>query len=66
MKSKTELSALSLEELNAELIALRRKEFNLRLQRATGDVKSSHVFKQNRISIARIKTFQTMKLKESN
>ena len=43
-------------ELNDELIALRREQFNLRVQKATGQLSQTHQFGQIRRDIARIKT----------
>tara|TARA_B100002052_G_scaffold155025_1_gene141282 strand:- start:10696 stop:10890 length:195 start_codon:yes stop_codon:yes gene_type:complete len=43
-------------ELDEELIALRREQFNLRMQKATGQLAQTHQFGQIRRDIARIKT----------
>ena len=43
-------------ELNDELIALRREQFNLRVQKAIGQLAQTHQFGQIRRDIARIKT----------
>ena len=43
-------------ELNEELFSLRREQFNLRMQKATGQLSRSHQFVQVRRDIARIKT----------
>ena len=43
-------------ELNDELIALRREQFNLRVQKATGQLSQTPQFGQIRRDIARIKT----------
>jgi len=43
-------------ELVEELIGLRREQFNLRMQRATGQLVRSDQFKKVRRTIARIKT----------
>jgi large subunit ribosomal protein L29 len=47
-KSKTELSD--------ELLALRREQFNLRMQQATGQLSRPHQHKRVRKDIARVKT----------
>ena len=44
------------EELDEELIGLRREQFNLRMQRATGQLVRSDQFGKVRHNIARIKT----------
>jgi large subunit ribosomal protein L29 len=46
----------STEELGKELIALLREQFNLRMQRGTGQLTARHHLKRVRRSIARIKT----------
>ena len=43
-------------ELDEELIALRREQFNLRMQKATGQLSQTHLLKQVRRDIARVKT----------
>lgn len=52
----TELSAKSVEELNTELGGLFREQFNLRMQRGSGQDIKPHNFKRVRRQIARIKT----------
>lgn len=44
------------DELNKELIELTREKFNLRMQRATGQLANSHKMKEVRRDIARVKT----------
>jgi len=51
-----ELREKNSEELNEELIGLRREQFNLRMQRATGQLVRSDQFGKVRRNIARIKT----------
>ena len=46
----------SVEELNEELVALRREQFNLRMQSATGEHPHNHEHGRVRKDIARIKT----------
>lgn len=50
MRKKTEA------ELSEELISLRREQFNLRMQRATGQLSRPDQFAKVRRSIAQIKT----------
>ena len=52
----SELRNKSVEELNEELIALRREQFNLRMQQATGELNQNHQHRQVRKDIARVKT----------
>ncbi|MGI5310692.1 50S ribosomal protein L29 [Rheinheimera sp. WS51] len=57
----SELKNKSVEELNAELLSLLREQFNLRMQLATGQQAQTHLIKQVRRSIARVKTILTQK-----
>ena len=56
-----ELRAKSPKELNDELLALRKEQFSLRMQQATGQLAKSHLLKQVKRNIARVKTAQTQK-----
>lgn len=51
----SELRHKSADELKQELLALLREQFNLRMQKATGQASKSHLFKQVRCNIARVK-----------
>ena len=51
-----ELREMSVQELNDELLALRREQFNLRMQKATGELNQHHQHSKVRKDIARIKT----------
>lgn len=51
-----ELRSKSEEELNDELVALRREQFNLRMQQATGELAQVHEHSRVRKNIARVKT----------
>ena len=57
----SELKVKSVEELNAELLGLLREQFNLRMQAATGQLAQTHLLKQVRRDIARVKTILTEK-----
>ena len=52
----SELRGKSATELNDELLGLRKEEFNLRMQRGTGQLSNTARFKQIRREVARIKT----------
>ena len=52
----SELRDKSVEELNKELLSLREEQFKLRMQKATGQLGQSHLLKQNKRDIARVKT----------
>jgi large subunit ribosomal protein L29 len=47
---------MSQEDLNKELINLRREQFNLRMQRATGQLARPHEYGRVKKDIARVKT----------
>jgi large subunit ribosomal protein L29 len=51
-----ELKAKSVEELQSELHALLREQFNLRIQKGVGQTPLAHLFKNVRRQIARVKT----------
>ena len=52
----SELRGKSIDELNEELVALRREQFNLRMQKATGELNQHHEHRRVRKDIARVKT----------
>ena len=52
----SELRDKSDQDLHKEIVELRREQFNLRMQKATGQLGNSARFKELRRDIARIKT----------
>ncbi len=46
----------NVDELNKELLELRREQFNLRMQNATGQLTRTHQLAQVKKNIARVKT----------
>ena len=52
----SDLRKKSVDELNEELVALRREQFNLRMQQATGELARHTEHRRVRKNIARIKT----------
>ena len=52
----SELRQKSAEELNATLVELGREQFNLRMQKNTGQLTKSDQVKKVRRNIARVKT----------
>jgi large subunit ribosomal protein L29 len=52
-----ELSAKTVEELNADLVAAKKELFNLRFQNATNQLDNTSRIKEVRKNIARINTF---------
>jgi large subunit ribosomal protein L29 len=55
MKAK-ELRSMTDEEINQELLALLREQFNLRMQKGVGQASRNHQFSRVRKDIARVKT----------
>lgn len=51
-----ELREKSVEELNQELLSQLQAQFKLRMQDSTGQLNQSHLIRQARKDIARIKT----------
>lgn len=65
MASAQEYRKMSEKDLNAELINLRREQFNLRMQMGSGNTPKIHRFSAVRHDIARIKTVLTEMSKAS-
>ncbi len=57
----SDLKALSPDQLNDELINLKKEQFNLRFQGATGQLENVARVREVRRDIARIKTLQRAK-----
>jgi len=55
MKAK-ELREKTIEELGEELLRMRKEEFSLRMQYASGQLGQTHMVKEVRRDIARVKT----------
>ncbi|MGQ3889694.1 50S ribosomal protein L29 [Legionella sp. CNM-1927-20] len=62
MKDNSELRELSLEQLNEELLDLRKLQFKLRMKKANGLLEKTHPIKEARRAIARVKTIMTEKV----
>ena len=52
----SELKDKSVEDLNKDLLELAREQFNLRMQKGTGQLTKPHLLKEVRRNIARVKT----------
>lgn len=52
----TELKQKNQEQLQEELLALRREQFNLRMQQGNKQLQKPHLLRQARRNIARVKT----------
>ena len=60
-KISNDLRAKSADALREELLSLKREQFNLRMQKSTGQDSKPHLIRQARKSVARIKTILTQK-----
>ncbi|GAA5540966.1 MULTISPECIES: 50S ribosomal protein L29 [Brucella/Ochrobactrum group] len=60
-----DVRAKSTDQMNDELAALKKEQFNLRFQKATGQLEKTARVKQVRRDIARIKTIARQKAAES-
>ena len=64
MKTKqrfSDLKAMSADQLSDELLNLKKEQFNLRFQRATGQLENTGRVREVRKDIARVKTLQRQK-----
>ncbi|KTD39874.1 50S ribosomal protein L29 [Legionella parisiensis] len=61
MKKVDELRGLSVEELQNELLSLRKEQLNLRMKKASGSLDKTHLITMVRKSVARVKTMLTEK-----
>lgn len=64
--NSSELRSKSVEELESELIELRREQFNLRMQASTGQLNQNHEHSRVRKDIARIKTVLTEMMRQED
>ena len=58
----SEMREKSAEELNTELLKLREEQFKLRMAMSTGQLGQSHLLKQAKRDIARVKTVLQQKV----
>ena len=58
---QSDLKAMSTDQLQDELLKLKKEQFNLRFQRATGQLENTSRVTEVRKEIARIKTLQRSK-----
>ena len=56
-----ELREKSVQELGEELLKLRKEHFNLRMQKASGQLGQVHLLKETKRDIARVKTLMQEK-----
>ena len=68
MKTKqrfSDLKTMTLDQLQDELVSLKKEQFNLRFQRATGQLENTSRVREVRKDIARVRTMQRQKLGEA-
>ena len=58
----SELREKNPDELKNELIELRKEQFKLRMQKGSGQLSQTHLMKEVRRNIARVKTVMNEKL----
>ena len=61
----SDLKAMTTDQLQDELLTLKKEQFNLRFQKATGQLEKTARVRQIRRDIARIKTVARQKAVES-
>ena len=57
-----DLRSMTIDQLDDEALKLKKEQFNLRVQRATGQLENTSRVRQVRRDIARIKTIAAQKL----
>ena len=62
---REEVRNFSVEQINEQIVTLLRDQFNLRMQKATGQLGQLHLLKQVKRDIARLKTELTAKQKQA-
>jgi large subunit ribosomal protein L29 len=61
----SDLKTKSADQLQDELLNLKKEQFNLRFQRATGQLENTSRVREVRKDIARVRTMQRQKLGEA-
>jgi large subunit ribosomal protein L29 len=61
----SDIKAMSPDQLQDELLNLKKEQFNLRFQRATGQLENTSRVRVVRKDIARVRTLQRQKLAEA-
>jgi large subunit ribosomal protein L29 len=60
MSTAGDFRAMTIDQLDDELLKLKKEQFNLRFQRASGQVENTSRIRQIRRDIARLKTAQSL------
>jgi large subunit ribosomal protein L29 len=63
MKKISEIRDMTPDQLNDELVRLKREQFNLRFQKATGQLENTSRIRAVRRAVARVKTMTQEKAK---
>jgi large subunit ribosomal protein L29 len=58
----SDIKAMTADQLQDELLKLKKEQFNLRFQRATGQLENTSRVNEVRKDIAKVKTFQRQNL----
>jgi large subunit ribosomal protein L29 len=58
----SDIKAMTADQLQDELLKLKKEQFNLRFQRATGQLENTSRVNEVRKDIAKVKTFQRQKV----
>ena len=58
----SDLKSMTPDQLQDELLSLKKEQFNLRFQRATGQLENTSRVREVRKDIARVRTLQRQKL----
>ncbi len=66
MMKADDVRAKTVDELSDDLLALKKEQFNLRFQRATGQLENTARVRQVRRDIARVKTIMRQKRVSDN
>ena len=60
-KRRSDLKTMTPDQLQDELLSLKKEQFNLRFQRATGQLENTSRVREVRKDIARVRTLQRQK-----
>jgi large subunit ribosomal protein L29 len=66
MKDIKDFKQMTIAELQAELLTLRKDQFTLRMKKANGSLDKTHLVKLVRKAIAKVKTMMTEKAGRSD
>ena len=62
MKKVKDLKEMTMEELDQQLLDIKKEQFNLQLQQVSGQLENPARVKELRRTVARIKTIQNQKV----